>query len=1371
MESESQLDLVLLSIYNAATPERLQSLITKYVPLLLLSLDPKYKFDQKKIVKTINDTLVFVRKRNELTLPNDELINILKTSKIPLQKNVTAVFLKISLQKHPEQIDLQELMNGFSTIPANIQNDVFIAYISQIARMDPIEFIKTLQKHTDSLLKLSSDQLSNFPSFLSSNIRLFRGYPHLFYTIFMKFDNIDIDDGSVLDGESIVAQLDKDFNTFNVSQIKRTFYLLSKLNAVFPLEKIVTRTDLPYCFECLDRQLPLQKSDVIEPHISHLVAVLTEKLYEKVELKISILRTLLKKCHKSFIHNLGLFKTLFSSDDIPRATKSSIIYLFSSFIDPSMKLLNYLENKIYDGDVTALSILRQIYPFSEPRTKVIACLMISDVNFTDECRLLLHPYRLSENDGFRMCLTDDKAETPTTAELFKIIENDNKIYRYLTSTTSTRNVSAIFNFATLCKPVYPLPYDFIIHALDNCPNSANEISAFLVHISNSLPKDSNFNPKPLLEFIEKETDASIIESISRFLRWSGVEIDVEQVTKKMNGVKKVAFMAHFGCPFDECVKMLTTAGQSNLGKNCLMAMAQRGLLDKSHFDKLFPTLSKDATGVEILSTIAASDVELCEQLTAKFFEVPLINSEHIELIVSGARKLSKIVNEKFLVDLIETGMKNDKSRRNSSIFLLYLVDRLVPERLWFTARTLLFCCGAENGVVRTSGLIGLNILYRKANESQKKEIDDALLGRSKPENENAQLMSGQSRSQLIQQLLKLAPNIPTFLDFLINLIEPDFLIFSGIDIPKAENSKSGSEFSSKFFYCSFSPNETTADSFRRLWRWATDGGKKQSIPDLINAIDEDATSWDAQQQNLSCVHEIISRMSQEQTAEFFEKLTAILMKLVFSPVKEMTISGTAGLDKLVQKLGTQNLSKHLQNTLISLCAQLFDTRQPHLVIVATKWANDVIPSVEMISDMIVIYKALFAGLGATPQISEMLSGPTWPVFSKAVYRCCELELHPFMDFVKDQLRSMIVLDSQRYAAYYALDSIFRAPQRVTIAKDVPQSVPNLFVLVANERNETVVQLIINLITHALQCILYGTQEDFPIDEFVYRLFFEDEKVAICGSIMKSIARQCGDCLTPDLSPFILFASCFEEDSKEFSILIRDEIPLSVQVNSHPQKFIDFAFTRGITASKALYKPIGAKMLVKVVSSMSNETKNKISIELINKILSVLSGRLFPFKECLIEAISELVGNFTVTKELVDQLEAFAMRPKSVFRAAAIDCLRKIDSTSSYNINKENLLKIMIDAIVNGATVAQVSAANCASLIKENNEKGFQEFILKTYEKMNTVEFENAESFCKMVLSLPEHQIPDLFDKTRFLKLVASSKEKTANVEKFLNRIV
>lgn len=1450
MENETQLDSTLLSIYKAKTTDQLQSLITKNIPLLLRSLDPSNTpkpLDQKKVIKTINDVLVFIKKRDDIKLPYDILANLILKSSIPIQKNVAAIFLKLAIQRQAKEIDLQVLMNDYSKLPATIQPAIFSGYISQIDKLDPIEFIKTIQGHEDQISKLTPQEISFFTSFLRSNIKIFYQYPSLFITIYMKLESqktaknpllknlpFEIEDGVLLNSDKFCEILTQNVDKYTSPlEQARFFYLLSKLNTPFKhFDKIVSSTDLPFGFQCLDRQLTCQTSEVIEQYASHLIMVTTENLSTNVDIKISILRTLMKKCTKFFVKNISLFKTLFDSDEIPRAARSSIIFLFASLIEPSMKLLNYLESEMFeDEDVLAVSVLKQIYPYCEPKSKVLACLLISDPNFTDECRMVLSPYTLVEKDGIRTCLneSESKAVTPTTTELFSIVEKDSKIHNFLLRSSSTKNISALFNFASICKPTYPLPYRFIIDSLDCCPNSANEISAFLVYLTKKLPKDANFDPKPFLDYIKKENDASIVESISSFLEWSGCTIDVDQVSETLKGTHKVAFLAHFGCPFDECFKMLSIAGQSNLAKNCLMAMAKRDLLDKTHFEKLFPIISKDPIGVEILSTIAATDVELCEKLTKKFFDIPLINSDHVEVIVSAARKLSSVVSEDFLINLIETGMKTDKPRRNSSIFLLYLVNHIVgqstdtslkvPKRLWFCTRTLLFCCGAENGVVRTCGFIGLNILYRKTIELDKqkaKEIDDALYGRTKPEEEanSVQVMSGQPRAQLVQLLLKLAKSISSFMDFLITLIEPDYLIFTGVDIPSAEftSEKERDGYASQFFYNSFSPNEATADSFRRLWRWATDGGKKISIPDLIDAIEgkddnesstgskPTSTSWDIQQQNLSCVQEIISRMSQEQTAEHFEKICGILMKLVFSPVSEMSVSGAGGLDKLVLKLlghnssdRSKNLNSNLQNFLITLCAKLFDTRIAHLIVYATKWASEIIPSISDPKDMVVIYRALFTGLGSTPSIQNMLTSPTWPVFTKSVYRSCELDLHPFLENLKEQLKSMIVLDSQRYALYYAFDSVFRASSRIVIAKDVPNIIPQLFTLISSERNETVIKSLVNLITHALQCVLYGTQETFPYEQYVTKLFFDDQKVETCGLIMKAISRDCGDYLTTDISPFIVFASCYDtnaetenrkDDSKitedeldkekelksrDFLMIVRDEIPLTIQVNSNPSKFIDFAFENGINSTRgALYKPIGSRSLFKIIRSMNHETKTKISKDLLSKIVPLLSTRLFPSKECLIDSITELIGCFEVDQKLVDELKAAAMRQKSSYRASAINCINKIIKTNSFKIENSDLLNIMIDAMANGAIVAQIAAAKCADFVK--NEEKFAEFINKTYEKLNSVEFETADSFCKLVLDLPPHEIPQIFDKQRFIKLVASSKDRPENIEKFLNKI-
>ena len=99
MENETQLDSTLLSIYKAKTTDQLQSLITKNIPLLLRSLDPSNTpkpLDQKKVIKTINDVLVFIKKRDDIKLPYDILANLILKSSIPIQKNVAAIFLKLA---------------------------------------------------------------------------------------------------------------------------------------------------------------------------------------------------------------------------------------------------------------------------------------------------------------------------------------------------------------------------------------------------------------------------------------------------------------------------------------------------------------------------------------------------------------------------------------------------------------------------------------------------------------------------------------------------------------------------------------------------------------------------------------------------------------------------------------------------------------------------------------------------------------------------------------------------------------------------------------------------------------------------------------------------------------------------------------------------------------------------------------------------------------------------------------------------------------------------------------------------------------------------------------------------------------------------
>jgi hypothetical protein len=133
-----------------------------------------------------------------------------------------------------------------------------------------------------------------------------------------------------------------------------------------------------------------------------------------------------------------------------------------------------------------------------------------------------------------------------------------------------------------------------------------------------------------------EVDCRAVESLARFLAWTKCDFDVAEIEAQLDGPRRIAFLSHFGCPFDECFAMPSLSGQSILAKDCIRAMAQRHILNADHFNPFFPLFSNDAMGIETLSTIAAGDPLLSKRLATGLCEPPLVTTDHVELIISGA---------------------------------------------------------------------------------------------------------------------------------------------------------------------------------------------------------------------------------------------------------------------------------------------------------------------------------------------------------------------------------------------------------------------------------------------------------------------------------------------------------------------------------------------------------------------------------------------------------------------------------------------------------------------------------------------------------------------------------------------------------------
>lgn len=1342
MEKPEAFDLALLSIYQAKDSNKLEELIHKFVPLFLSSITSPDPIVQKKAIPSINDLLVFVKQHPDLKVPLKETVDIALTSGHVLQRNVTIIFVKLALERAGKEgsiAERQRLMNVFEKLPPTFQPVVMAAYLDVASLVDPQTLIDTLARHQSALKTFDKSLLQGLWKFMNDSTTMFAGHEKLFLDLFLKFE-VRITIPPTFHANVLRDSIVEKWSEMTPSQKNMCMDLVAQVKTSFPIDKILEVRTLPNAFKCLDVSLINSPACDIEPFAFDLSEFLYSHLSDDVAL--ACFRTLLKKCHRLFSDNVTLFKNIFHNESLLVEDRHALLMLFASFIDPSKSILTFIEQEVFDGDLFGLALLREIFGFEIPRPRVLACLLIADPDYSDECRLLLSPYRHSGSDGFRVPIHDPKAQPPTTASFLGDIVGDKKIMNYLLQGRNSKVISAVFDFACQCEPEYPIPYDFILEVLAQCPTSATEVSKFLVFISKQLPRDENFKADRFVEYLAKESDPMIIESLAQFLEWTHAEFDVDATAEKLKGPRKISFLAHFGNPFDECFAMLSIPGQVSLAKSCLMALAKRNKLDATHFDKLFPLLSSDAIGIEILAVIASNDEQLCQKLAERLFEPPLVTTDRVEVVISAARKLCQTVKEETLIGLIETGMKTEKSRRNSAIFLVYLVNLREPQKLWFTTRTVLYCCGAENGLVRTAGLLAMNILYRRS--ENKDRIEKAILGKERPEGEDAQVLTGQPRAQVVLNLLKISQKVETFAELMLALIEPDYLVFTGIDVPKPN--LDGNPFAAKFYYFSFSPNEDVSASFRRLWRWATDGGKKLSIPEIIGVIDTDQESWESQQMNLNCIYDVIQRMTSEQMQEYIIQLIKLTMKMVYSPVQKLSIAGVGLLEQMVLKCGKQ-INQEVQSFILNLSAELFDSRQAHLVALATTWCHQFIQMASRIEDGLHIYHSMFKGLSTILTVSVMLSSETWSGFTKAVFKCADLDLAIFFDEILKMMTTTYVLETQRYAIYYSFDTVVRSPKRVLISDKVSSLMPKLFDVLTTEKSEIVTGLMVSVVHHSIACIHHGVEEIYNYDDFLYKLYFQDDRPDLVASLLKQICTNSPEFLRSSISPFVLFASCAEQNSKEFSVILRDEIPIKIEINSNPEAFTDFAIKNGVNNEKLAFRPTGCKALFEIVEMMRDEVKVR-SLGLIDMICSLLDGRLWPLKEYLIDVIRVLIPVLdTVSDSLLEMIEKQTMRQKSVFRAAAFRCLVEIKKKRDIHI--EPLIRAMMDAMKNGTIVAQHAAAGCAFLISEMPQ--FNEFIELTYAKFNEAKDEDLPEFARLILELPPHEVPSSFDPTQFLQ--------------------
>jgi hypothetical protein len=385
---------------------------------------------QQKAIRSVNDILVFAKGHTDLLIPLDEVVTIFLQSNHVLQRNVTLIFVKLGLSRGrpaSEVGSLQKLIDSFRKIPAASQTMVLESYIRCHSAIDPSTFIQTLYEHKDVVLKIEPSSLVFMPSFVQQNGALFANFEDLFVQLVLRFD-ISVSLPGSLDGERIVKVIDSVWNTADAQTMNLCLLLLSQVKFPFQIEKIISQTSHSNVFRCLDAQLSLASPESVLPHTSQLSSVLASHLTNAHA--ASAMRGLLRKCPDRFKTNLPLFQDIFGAD-MDTTTRNALLTLFSSFIQPTNALFRFLENQAYSGEVIVLQLLSLIFPFNDPRPPVLACTLIGDPNFCEECRILLSPHKLIVHGQFRRLVPDSDAKYPTTSDLFDTVIASAKIRNFL----------------------------------------------------------------------------------------------------------------------------------------------------------------------------------------------------------------------------------------------------------------------------------------------------------------------------------------------------------------------------------------------------------------------------------------------------------------------------------------------------------------------------------------------------------------------------------------------------------------------------------------------------------------------------------------------------------------------------------------------------------------------------------------------------------------------------------------------------------------------------------------------------------------------------------------------------------------------------
>lgn len=1338
---------VLLYMYYAKSDEGLEEVLSKNLMSVLNAVESGDKQKSDEAIKTINEILVFIKPKLSIRVPLKDIVIFYLKSKNPLAKNIATIFIKLGLERTPPGQNYQiakTLMMTFQSLPQNLQIITYKSFLAAYEFIAPQQYIDILSKNIVLLrasIKTSSQTLQYFPQYVTTNVKQFKGYEELFATLVHSFD--------------ISINIPEDFNFGIITNYfmncakssdsllaARALKLLTQIPHKLPLEFLNNNLNLTDGILLLDSQIELYET--MQPLTKQFAEILITKLQTPAASRC--LRNLLKTYHKEFQNDYVLFKQIFDCD-ADSETVTSLMILFSTFINPSV-VEKFIEKNLEDGNSSlALRLMRFIFPYKNPRPKLFACALANDVSMIDESRLLLFPYKHVVNDGFRAVIYDSSSQPPTTGELFNELMNMPNLKRYLSNPNSTRAIDSFFQFCCRCNVTLPLPFSFIIQEFSNCPSAAPGISKFLGYVSQKIEFEGEFSQQDIdqcINVMKEESDPEIVEAVSGFLCWTKAKIDVESVSSQLKNPKKIAFLAHYGCPFDECLELLNSVSNASLGKHCLMAMAKRGLLNKEHFDKLFSKFSIDSYGIEVLSVIAKGDVELCRRIVNCLFEPPLISTERVEVIVAGAKKLVEIIDdEEFLMKKIDDGLRKDRSRRNSAIFLLYMINNKVPERLWFATRSLLFCSGADNGVVRTAGIMGLPILYDKCNDEQKKIFDDAIHGRNKPENSDvhAQVPSGQPRAQTIMTCFHLSQyKSLLFMQILTALIESEFLIFTDIEVPRETITAEDKDRLSAFFYCeSFSPTEDRGSAFRKLYKWATDGGKKLQVDAVIKAIDSEAEGWEQQQANIACLKDIISRMTTEQAQEYFGMLSKTALRIAYSPNNELKIAGADVLDKAVTKIGN-NAPESTLKALLDLINEVFDSHQPALVLLGAKWCSQLSQQIKTGADALVVFDALFHAISSSASFgtpTQMLASDAWNVLTRVIFKCTELSLSKFFDRILEYLAGSYALESVRYTIFYCLDACVRAQDKLTIAEKLETMLERLFFLASEEKAENVIPIVVSALQHSISTICQAHDDFFDYDHFLIDLYFEKERQDLAALIIKAICQNNPEHLRSSLTPFILLASCGENYAADFAKVIKEELTLKIEVTSRPDVFSKFLMERGLNGNNAM-KSAGAKALKKCFMVMKPETLKSMA-KVVDEIAATLDSRLYPGKEELIDCIKLAVPYLDeIPQKLIDLILKQCSRQKSVFRAAAANCIVAMKKRG-IAIDENKFGEQLVAMAKDGTGVALETAADCAE------GEWVQKVADIVYSRVDKADAELLPNLICAIQNLKEHKAPDNFN--------------------------